>query len=211
MAKFDHLNVMKLLGVVVSKNETLFIVMPFMAQGSLLSYLRNHRADFTVDNEDVTGHVSIIKFIFPLQIILKMWIIVHADYWYLHKASFNMFTNCKGNGLSSKPSLYTSRPCSKKLHVSNYCLLIIILAYSLYLLGLMIIMWSRLLILVWQRMSIPNTTSDKGDMEKMRRLLWNCQWDGWLWRAWMMESSLKKLMWYFIEVHTYMHCKIFFL
>ena len=53
MSKFDHPNVMKLLGVSISKGKTPFIVMPFMAQGSLLSYLRKNRAQLTVENEDM--------------------------------------------------------------------------------------------------------------------------------------------------------------
>ena len=58
MAKFDHPNVMKLLGVSISKGRTLLVVMPFMAQGSLLSYLRKNRADLTVENEDMVDLVS---------------------------------------------------------------------------------------------------------------------------------------------------------
>ena len=54
MSKFDHPNVMKLLGVTISQSKTLLIVMPFMAQGSLLSYLRKYRADLTVENEEMT-------------------------------------------------------------------------------------------------------------------------------------------------------------
>ena len=53
MSKFDHPNVMKLLGVTISQSKTLLIVMPFMAQGSLLSYLRIYRADLTVENEEI--------------------------------------------------------------------------------------------------------------------------------------------------------------
>ena len=56
MAKFDHPNVMKLLGVSISKSKT-FIIMPFMAQGSLLSYLRKHRAELTIHNADMTDMV----------------------------------------------------------------------------------------------------------------------------------------------------------
>ena len=54
MAKFDHPHVMKLLGIAISQvYQTLYIVMPYMAQGSLLSYLRRHRADLTVENEEM--------------------------------------------------------------------------------------------------------------------------------------------------------------
>ena len=57
MAKFDHPNVMKLLGVSITKSRTLLIIMPFMHNGNLLSYLRNNRADLTVENENMTEMV----------------------------------------------------------------------------------------------------------------------------------------------------------
>ena len=58
MARFDHPNVMRLLGVAISQaHQTLFVVMPFMAQGSLLSYLRKHRTELTVENEEMTDMV----------------------------------------------------------------------------------------------------------------------------------------------------------
>ena len=56
MARFDHPNIMKLLGVTITKNKS-FIIMPFMAQGSLLSYLRKHRADLTIHNAELTEMV----------------------------------------------------------------------------------------------------------------------------------------------------------
>ncbi|CAI8031785.1 Tyrosine-protein kinase transforming protein RYK [Geodia barretti] len=58
MAKFDHPNVMKLLGVSISESRTLLIIMPFMHNGNLLSYLRNNRADLTVENENMTETIE---------------------------------------------------------------------------------------------------------------------------------------------------------
>ena len=52
MSRFDHRNVMKLIGVSIENNNTLYIVMPFMTHGSLLSYLRNHRTELTLDSEE---------------------------------------------------------------------------------------------------------------------------------------------------------------
>ena len=52
MAKFDHPHVMKLLGVSISSSKTL-LIMPFMHNGNLLSYLRKNRADLTVENENM--------------------------------------------------------------------------------------------------------------------------------------------------------------
>ena len=62
MVRFDHPNVMKLLSVVISQQNTLFIVMPYMAQGCLLSFLRKHPADLTVENDDMTDLVSYSSF-----------------------------------------------------------------------------------------------------------------------------------------------------
>ena len=49
MARFDHPNVMKLLGVSISKSTTLLVIMPYMAQGSLLTFLRKNRDELTFD------------------------------------------------------------------------------------------------------------------------------------------------------------------
>ena len=65
MAKFDHPNVMNLLGVSISKSKTLLIIMPFMAQGSLLSYLKKHRDELAMSSEDIAEsekQVYIVKF-----------------------------------------------------------------------------------------------------------------------------------------------------
>ena len=56
MANFDHPNVIKLLGLSISKNNSLFVVMPLMAQGSLQSYLRKNRSSLTIEDEDMVQH-----------------------------------------------------------------------------------------------------------------------------------------------------------
>ena len=72
MSKFDHPNVMKLFGVAISKrHETLYVLMPYMTQGSLLSYLKKHRCDLMVEYDDVTDSVSttsvIDSTVYPIQ------------------------------------------------------------------------------------------------------------------------------------------------
>ena len=52
MVKFNHQNVMKLIGVCIEKGPSPYIVMPYMAYGSLLSYLKKHRAELTIANSD---------------------------------------------------------------------------------------------------------------------------------------------------------------
>ena len=48
MWKFNHPNVMTLIGVYIDGGPTPYIVMPFMANGSLLSYLKKERSKLIV-------------------------------------------------------------------------------------------------------------------------------------------------------------------
>ena len=63
MVKFNHQNVMKLIGVCIEKGLSPYIVMPYMAYGSLLSYLKKHRAELTIANNDdielVRTHITL--------------------------------------------------------------------------------------------------------------------------------------------------------
>ena len=57
MKEFDHPNVMSLIGVCLDAGPGVSIVMPFMANGSLLDYLRKERdnlylSDTTLDLEN---------------------------------------------------------------------------------------------------------------------------------------------------------------
>ena len=45
MMDLDHPNVLGLIGVCVDAGPAPYLVMPYMAQGSLLSYLNKHRPD----------------------------------------------------------------------------------------------------------------------------------------------------------------------
>ena len=49
MYKFDHPNVIKLLGVCLDGGPAPFIVMPFMTNGSLLAYLKEMRGVLVLD------------------------------------------------------------------------------------------------------------------------------------------------------------------
>lgn len=48
MQMFDHRNVLTLIGVSIDVGEAPCIVMPFMANGSLLSYLKKERPNLTI-------------------------------------------------------------------------------------------------------------------------------------------------------------------
>ena len=52
MAKFSHPNVMRLIGVCIDKGASPYIVMPYIAYGSLLSYLKKQRAELTLANDE---------------------------------------------------------------------------------------------------------------------------------------------------------------
>ena len=54
MSNFHHPNVMKLIGVCIDMGASPYIVMPYMTNGSLQSYLRNHRAELTIDSDGST-------------------------------------------------------------------------------------------------------------------------------------------------------------
>ena len=62
MKRFDHPNVISLIGVCIDAGPAPYIIMPFMGNGSLLSYLKNHRIELmprdTAD-EDVVSCVHL--------------------------------------------------------------------------------------------------------------------------------------------------------
>ena len=59
MKEFDHPNVLTLFGVCVDAGPAPYIVMPYMAKGSLLTYLRKERHRILVDEKDDEEDVSI--------------------------------------------------------------------------------------------------------------------------------------------------------
>ncbi len=48
MRKFQHPNVLNMIGVCIDAGEAPYIVMPYMANGSLLAYLRKERPHLTI-------------------------------------------------------------------------------------------------------------------------------------------------------------------
>ena len=51
MQWFNHPNVMSLIGVCIDAGAAPYIVMPFMANGSLLTYLKKKRPHLTIAEE----------------------------------------------------------------------------------------------------------------------------------------------------------------
>ena len=50
MQEFDHPNVLKLIGVCLDGGPAPYIIMPFMANGSLLSYLKEERGKLILES-----------------------------------------------------------------------------------------------------------------------------------------------------------------
>ena len=51
MQKFQHPNVLNLIGVCIDAGDAPYIIMPYMANGSLLTYLRKERPHLTIARE----------------------------------------------------------------------------------------------------------------------------------------------------------------
>ena len=52
MSQFDHPNVLPLVGVCVDGGPAPYIIMPYMANGSLLAYLKKNRKSLVIYNEN---------------------------------------------------------------------------------------------------------------------------------------------------------------
>ena len=59
MNKFQHPNILSLIGVCIDAGEAPYIIMPYMANGSLLTYLRKKRPHLTIAEEAGEEMVSI--------------------------------------------------------------------------------------------------------------------------------------------------------
>ena len=51
MSRFKHVHVMGLIGVCLDAGSAPYIIMPYMANGSLLKYLRRERKNVVILNE----------------------------------------------------------------------------------------------------------------------------------------------------------------
>ena len=55
MSTFNHINVLTLKGVCLDGGPAPYIIMPFMANGSLLAYLKKNRSSLVISSEDADG------------------------------------------------------------------------------------------------------------------------------------------------------------
>ena len=61
MKRFDHPNVISLIGVCVDAGPAPYIIMPFMGNGSLLSYLKKHRTELMLSDTADEDIVSCVR------------------------------------------------------------------------------------------------------------------------------------------------------
>lgn len=62
MKHFDHRNILSLIGVCIEARPAPYIVMPYMANGSLLEFLRKERVNLLLkDSTDVEDYVVSIQ------------------------------------------------------------------------------------------------------------------------------------------------------
>ncbi len=59
MQDFDHPHVMSLIGVCLDAGPGIAIVMPYMANGSLLDYLKKERSSLELDNDCEIDQVTV--------------------------------------------------------------------------------------------------------------------------------------------------------
>ena len=98
MKQFNHPNVMNLIGVCITAGPAPYIVMPFMANGSLLSYLRKERSNILLNentDEDLVRDIycsASFFFYFHLHTQLlgqtKSQSRKDLEIWFLHQHSF---------------------------------------------------------------------------------------------------------------------------
>jgi serine/threonine protein kinase len=62
MSEFDHPNVLTLIGVCLDGGPAPYIIMPFMENGSLLSYLINERDTLVVEPGVTVSEIVVRKY-----------------------------------------------------------------------------------------------------------------------------------------------------
>ena len=65
MSEFDHPNVLTLRGVCLDGGPAPYIIMPFMTNGDLLTYLKNNRKTLVIasgsEDEEVSSRIIFIR------------------------------------------------------------------------------------------------------------------------------------------------------
>jgi len=114
MVSLDHPNVMSLIGVSVDR-EMPFLIMPFMANGSILEYVKHHKEERLHTSEATAAEVCyslIHKQLFQCTCFLSGHEFKKTNAGYVSPDS-------QGNGIPSGAHVCPSRPGSKELHVRS--------------------------------------------------------------------------------------------
>ena len=118
MSEFDHPNVLTLIGVCLDGGPAPFIIMPYMANGSLLCYLRENRESLVISplsNSDLHEEQVQVNARCTLYLIRTDR---HAGHRCSSPASDeHVCSSGKGNGVSCQAGNCSQRLGSKKLHV----------------------------------------------------------------------------------------------
>ena len=86
MSNFDDANVLSLIGVCLDMGPAPFIVMPYMSRGSLLSYLKKERPNFTVsDNTDEEIILNVRKHLLSLCLQVAKGMSYLASQKFIHR------------------------------------------------------------------------------------------------------------------------------
>ena len=86
MKHFDHLNVLKLVGVCVDTGSAPYIIMPLMSHGSLLSYLVKERHNLTVaESSDIELVSSVQKQLLSMCLQISEGMAYLASQYFVHR------------------------------------------------------------------------------------------------------------------------------
>ena len=89
MGKFDHPNVLTLRGVCLDGGPAPYIIMPFMANGNLLTYLKDNRKTLIVAGRSEDDEVSSIKHVTIVIPLLWLYCIIYRKF--LEVSNFHSF------------------------------------------------------------------------------------------------------------------------
>ena len=87
MKKFEHIHVMNLIGVCLDAGPAPYIVMPYMANGSLLSYLKRKRVSLVLHADDDSDQVCKVfeNGCQPPLVMITLLRYIHTYVWHRFK------------------------------------------------------------------------------------------------------------------------------
>ena len=111
MGRFKHSHVMGLIGVCLDAGSAPFIIMPYMANGSLLKYLKKERDNivtFGNEEEDEVRHKRAFIAI-PCMLFIGEGSVQASD--------SDVLPDSKWNGILGSREVHPQRSCCQELHV----------------------------------------------------------------------------------------------